>query len=117
MDGCNGDGTCIDSFALVSYLPEPLASFLDKLRQELVPECHAKAHVTVLPPRPIFCPPEDAWQELKQGLQDFPPFRLELADVRIFPVTQVIYLPVGRGHRELERLHTALNTGWFKLIE
>jgi len=29
----------INSFALVSYIPEPLAGFLDRLRQELVPNC------------------------------------------------------------------------------
>src|SRR5438132_7016901 len=104
MDGWDGERSCSNSFALVSYLPEPLGSFLDHLRRELAPECRAKAHVTVLPPRPIFCPREDAWVELKHGLQDFAPFRLELAEVRIFPVTRVIYLSVGVGHRELERM-------------
>ena len=43
----------INSFALVSYIPEPLAGFLDRLRQELVPNCFLRAHVTILPPRPI----------------------------------------------------------------
>jgi len=51
----------INSFALVSYIPEPLAGFLDRLRQELVPDCFLRAHVTILPPRPICSPPGEAW--------------------------------------------------------
>jgi 2'-5' RNA ligase len=117
MDGFNRGGSCINSFALVSYIPDPLGSFLDRLRQELAPQCHAKAHVTVLPPRPISGRPEDAWQELERGLQDFPPFRLELADIRIFPITDVVYLSVGVGYGELERMHNALNNGRFALAE
>jgi 2'-5' RNA ligase len=106
-----GDGTRINSFALVSYLPEPLAGFLDRLRNDLVRECHAKAHVTILPPRPILGPVEPAWEELKTGLQDFQPFRVELKNIEIFPISQVIYLSVGPGFAELERMHTAANTG------
>jgi 2'-5' RNA ligase len=117
MDGFNGAGSCINSFALVSYIPDPLGSFLDRLRQELAPQCHAKAHVTVLPPRPISGPPEDAWRELTRSLRDFPPFLLELADIQIFPVTDVVYLSVGLGHRELESMHSALNKGRFALAE
>ncbi len=111
MDGCMGEGILINSFALVSYLPEPLSGFLDGLRSDLVRECRAKAHVTLLPPRPLRASAEDAWQELKAGLQDFQPFRVELGDIEIFPVTQVIYLSVGRGRAQLERMHLTLNAG------
>ena len=111
MDGCNGYGIRVNSFALVSYLPEPLGGFLDRLRTDLVRECHAKAHVTVLPPRPIISSAEEAWQELKVGLQDFQPFRVELGDIEIFPVTQVIYLSVQQGFAELERMHYTVNAG------
>jgi 2'-5' RNA ligase len=117
MDGFNGAGSCINSFALVSYIPDPLGSFLDRLRQELAPQCHAKAHVTVLPPRPISGPPEVAWRELARSLQDFRPFLLELADIRIFPITDVVYLSVGVGYGELDRMHNALNNGRFALAE
>lgn len=117
MDGCNGQGTGINSFALVSYLPEPLGGFLDRLRSDLVQECRARAHVTVLPPRPLYHPVEDAWQELTQRLRDFRPFQVELAEIEIFPQTQVIYLSVGAGRAELERLHDALDTGLFAFDE
>jgi 2'-5' RNA ligase len=110
--GCsNGGGSPINSFALVSYLPEPLAGYLDRIRTDLVTECHAKAHVTVLPPRPLGCAIEEAWREILEGLQDFQPFRVELGQIEVFPVTQVVYLSVNAGHAELKHLHEALNTG------
>lgn len=117
MNGCNGAGIRVNSFALVSYLPEPLAGFLDRLRSDLVRECHAKAHVTVLPPRPILGPVEEAWQQFKVGLQDFQPFRVELGEIEIFPVTQVIYLSIKQGYGELERMHYALNSGHLRFEE
>ena len=117
MGSCKGEGTGINSFALVSYLPEPLSGFLDSLRAQLVRGCHSKAHLTLLPPRPIVAPTEEAWQELKRRLQDFPPFRVELLDVEVFPVTQVIYLSVGAGRPELEELHRVLNAGRLQFEE
>lgn len=111
MGCCNGEGSRINSFALVSYLPEPLAGFLDRLRHELVTDCEAKAHVTVLPPRPLLSSPDDVWREIVDGLHDFDPIRVELGHVEIFPVTQVLYLSVNAGHHELKRLHQALNKG------
>ena len=110
--GCGSGGdTGINSFALVSYLPDPLAGFLDRLRAELVPGCHSKAHVTLLPPRPLVCSPDVAWSEIEKRLQEVPPFRVELADIEVFPITQVIYLSVTVGNFELRRLHRLLNAG------
>jgi 2'-5' RNA ligase len=117
MDGCSGQGISVNSFALVSYLPEPVAGFFDSLRQELVSGCHAKAHVTVLPPRPLACAPEEAWEMLKENLQDFSPFQLELGEIQVFPITQVVYVSVSQGYRELERMHTALNRGQLQFVE
>jgi 2'-5' RNA ligase len=107
--GCNGGGPGVNSYALVSYIPDPLAAFLDRLRNDLVCECHAKAHVTVLPPRPLSCSIDDAWTQMQKSLQDFQPFRVELGEIQVFPVTDVIYLSVNTGHPELKKLHHALN--------
>jgi len=107
----DGQPARINCFALVSYLPEPLRAFLDKLRCDLVPECHAKAHVTILPPRPLAGTPEQAWGELRERLVEFAPFEIELGGVEIFPETQVIYIALARGARELRRMHAALNHG------
>lgn len=116
MSGCNGEGAGINSFALVSYLSPPLGEFLDRLRTDLVHECRAKAHVTILPPRPLVCSSEEAWRELSERLQDVAEFRVELGEVEVFPVTQVVYLSVLAGGLELKRLHSALDAGrlWFQ---
>jgi 2'-5' RNA ligase len=110
MGSCDGEGQ-VNSFALVSYIPQPLAGFLNRLRAELVQECHARAHVTVLPPRPLPCDADEAWRDLQSRLQDFQPFLVELGPIEIFPVTQVVYLSVLSGYAELKRLHSILNSG------
>ena len=118
MHGCNGAGNPVNSFALISYLPEPMARFLDSLRCELVPQCQARTHVTVLPPRPLNTGvAEDAWTDLNDLLDDFSPFRVELRDIEVFPCTNVIYLSVGAGYRDLETMHGALNRGPLKFAE
>jgi 2'-5' RNA ligase len=118
MNGCSGVGNAINSFALISYLPEPLAGFLNLLRCELVPRCQAKTHVTVLPPRPLAKGlPETAWRDLNDALETFPPFRVELTSIDVFPGTNVIYLSIGAGFRELERMHAALNQGALEFAE
>jgi 2'-5' RNA ligase len=118
MNGCNGAGIAINSFALISYLPDPLAGFLNSLRCELVPRCQARTHVTVLPPRPLAAGlPENAWNDLNAVLNTFPPFRVELNSIEIFEGTNVIYLSIGAGYRELEKMHTALNRGPLKFDE
>ena len=89
----------INSFALVSYIPEPLAGFLDELRQELVPNCFLRAHVTILPPRPISSSPEAAWETVRTLAPLFPPFEVEMTQVEVFPVSDVIYIGIGRGPR------------------
>src|SRR6185436_17790720 len=104
----DGQPARINCFALVSYLPEPLRAFLDKLRCDLVPECHAKAHVTILPPRPLAGTPAQAWGELRERVLEFPPFEIELGRVQIFQDNQVIYIALERGVRELRRMHDAL---------
>ncbi len=119
MEGSNGRETGINSFALVSYLSGAMAELLDEIRHDFAPESRAKAHVTILPPRPLVqfagkTPDEaaaEAMDELKVRLQEFPPFKVELGEIEIFEETQVIYVSVETGFAELERMHSALNTG------
>ncbi len=99
----------LNSFALVSYIPEPLAGFLDRLRCELVPNCFLRAHVTILPPRPIESPPEKAWTELRDSAYRLSPIDVELAAVEVFPVSDVIYISIGKGHDALKQTHAKLN--------
>jgi 2'-5' RNA ligase len=119
MDGSNGRETRINSFALVSYLPGELAELLDQIRHDFAPESRAKAHVTILPPRPLlkysgegpYQAAAEAMEQLRMGLQEFPPFKVDLGEIEIFEGTQVIYVSIQNGFAELERMHSALNTG------
>src|SRR5215831_5937126 len=100
----------INSFALVSYIPEPLAGFLDRLRQELVPNCFLRAHVTILPPRPLCRTSEEAWNLVRHLVPQFAPFEIGLTNVEVFPVSDVIYISIGPGSDSLKQMHDTLNS-------
>jgi len=99
----------INSYALVTYVPEPLAGFLDGLRQELVPNCFLRAHVTILPPRPLPGSPAVAWDVIRAIGCQFAAFDVELGGVDVFPVSDVIYVQCARGAEILDRMHTEMN--------
>lgn len=109
MTGCNGAG--INSFALVSYFSGPLSEYLTRLRRELVPDCEARAHLTVLPPRPVQGPVDEVVRGLAYGLQEFGPVYVELGGVEMFAESRVVYVSVAMGRVELERMHDVLNSG------
>ena len=100
----------LNQFALVIYIPDPLARFLDELRLELVAGCRPRAHVTVLPPRPLH-DVEAALKTVRSMSLEFPPFDIELGDVEVFPRTNVIYIGLRRGEGEMRAMHRAMNTG------
>jgi len=106
-----GGGRTLSQFALVSYLPDPLARFLDRLRLELTPDCNPRAHVTILPPRPLNGEIKVTIQELSEETRLFPPFEIVLGDIRVFPVSNVIYVSLLKGENELHALHENLNAG------
>jgi 2'-5' RNA ligase superfamily len=106
-----------DLYALVIYLPDPLGSFLDRLRLELAPGCNPHAHVSVLPPRHLPAAGEHALEQGRQTLAGFPPFEVGLGDIDVFPVTEVVYIRVEGGAAQLGRMHAALNRGHFQSEE
>jgi 2'-5' RNA ligase len=97
---------------LVIYIPDPLGKFLDDLRRELVPHYDPRAHVSVLPPRPLVV--ENDWEAARDQARSlaelWAPFKLEATGIRVFPVTDVIYLEVGAGGPELCRMHAAMDS-------
>ena len=101
----------LNVFALVIYIPGPLGSFLDDLRRKLVPGCNPRAHVSLLPPRPLVSDWAVASEQVRAVLNGSAPFEIELTRVEIFPVTDVIYLEVGGGAAELKQVHRAIDTG------
>ena len=106
-----------DLFALVGYIPEPLAHFLNCLRRELVPGCFLRAHVTVLPPRPCSTSPETACHQIQTASKWFQPFQVELGSVELFPVSDVIYLSIAKGEKELRQMHALMNCGGLRYQE
>ena len=108
-----GGGRTLSQFALVSYIPGSLAVFLDQLRLDLTPGCNPRAHLTVLPPRPIGINADlpAMIQELAEESRQSSPVEIVLGEIEVFPVTDVIYLSIARGERELHALHENLNSG------
>jgi 2'-5' RNA ligase len=94
----------------VIYIPDPLGLFLDDLRRELVPGCNPHAHVSVLPPRPLAVEWQVAGEQVRECAANWAPFEIVLERLRIFPVTNVIYLELGRGAEEMCRIHAAMNS-------
>ena len=110
-------GRSLNVFALVIYIPDPLGLFLDQLRRHLVPGCNPHAHVSVLPPRPLAVEWPMAGARVRDLAKDWAPFDIELAGIQVFPVTNVIYIELGRGAPELYRMHAASNSGVLKFPE
>jgi 2'-5' RNA ligase len=107
----NSGQDLVNNFALVTYLPDPLGKFLDDLRRELVPGCAPHAHVTILPPRPLSATPQVAIDTVRSLISEFAPFEIELGGVQVFPGTDVVYLSLGSGHKDLLHMHRVLNVG------
>jgi 2'-5' RNA ligase len=104
-------GERLNAFALVIYIADPLGEFLDDLRRELVPGYNPHAHVSVLPPRPLLADWRDASKQARSLTESWAPFDVELAEIGIFPVTNVVYLEVGKGSSDLKSMHRAMNQG------
>lgn len=107
----------LNVFALVVYIPDPLGRFLDDVRRELAPNYNPHAHVSVLPPRPLAVDWREASEQARAITEAWPPFDVHLGSVKRFPVTEVIYLELTAGGRELRRLHDALNSGHLSFEE
>jgi 2'-5' RNA ligase len=98
-------------YALVGYIPDPLGAFLNQLRRSLVEGSQLLSHVTLLPPRLLASPQKEIVEELGKRLEQVSAFEIEVGDVELFPVTEVIYLSIRRGKRQLAGIHTLLNGG------
>lgn len=101
----------INQYALVTYLPDELGAFLDTLRKDIVPQCNARSHISLLPPRAISQPPDMAESHIQSISFHSQPFVVKIASVSIFPLTSVIYLEIEAGFHQIESLHSSLNVG------
>lgn|SRR5574340_75487 len=99
----------LNQFALVVYIPDPLGRFLDELRLELAPDCNPRAHISVLPPRPLNHDWHEVCREARAVTERVAPFEVEAGGLALFPQTQVLYLEVKRGAQQFEQMHALLN--------
>ena len=106
---CSEDGQP-NCYALVTYVPGPLGSFLDRLRKELEPNGNGpRSHVTLLPPRPVQGTGEEALRLIETLYPSLPVFTIGIGDVNVFPVSNVVYLEIVSGREMLKVLHQFLN--------
>ena len=104
-------------FAVVIYVPDPLGRFLDGLRKELVPGCSMRAHVSVLPPRPLGADWRIAREQAHTLAEAWTPFEIEASSIEVFASTSVVYLQIGAGADDLHRMHDAMNIGALEFQE
>jgi hypothetical protein len=98
-------------YGLVAYINGTLGNFLYNLRQELVPSCRLRSHVSLLPPRLLAGDEQGAKQRIGEVAEQHAPFTVMLGELRVFPVTNVIYVELAYGRDELAAMHDDLNSG------
>jgi hypothetical protein len=106
-----GELQTLGHFALVSYIPDPFARFLDELRNELTPGCRPHAHVTVLPPRPLYDDLKAVVSQIEEQCRNVSPFRVKAGEIEVFESSHVVYLGIADGVNELKKLYRFLNQG------
>jgi 2'-5' RNA ligase len=117
MGSCSVPGEPINQYALVTYLPAELGHFLDQMRRDLVAQCTARSHLSLLPPRSLQVAPQQAESQIQHLSQTTQPFVVAIGDVCIFPKTSVVYLELTAGQNELARMHDALSQGALEFDE
>jgi 2'-5' RNA ligase len=98
-------------FALVCYVPDPLKSAIERLRESIPGRQLPPVHITVLPPRPLPLPVEEACSLVEAAACDFAAFEAELSELRRFPETDFLYLDIDRGSSHIRELHGRLSSG------
>jgi 2'-5' RNA ligase len=101
----------IDLFAVVAYVPDPLATFLHELRGAMPGLHNPRPHITILPPRPLRISPDAAAGRVAAVLDRQMPFEVELVRVCSFAETNIVYLDVGDGLSQLHAVHAELSDG------
>jgi 2'-5' RNA ligase len=98
-------------YALVAYVKSPAGEFVENLRRELHPDLpHLAAHLTILPPRPLFGTENAALQILERVCGQEEPFEVALGGMETFiPVTPTLYIRVESGADRMMALHRKLN--------
>jgi 2'-5' RNA ligase len=106
-------------YALVGYVGKPVADFVHELRRELQPEASdVPAHLTILPPRPLFGAESQAIELIDSVCSGVQPFDVSMGDVENFmPSTATVFIRVAHAAYRMRELHDRLNTGPLKYDE
>ncbi len=106
-------------YAVIAYLRSPVGIFVEELRRELHPaHTHADAHRTILPPRPLCGPEQQAVHLLAEAAKSIPRFEVTLGEVATFaPVTPTVFLRVARGAYRMRELRERLNRDALCFVE
>lgn len=99
----------LNSYAVVAYLNGSLASFVENLRREFTPGCSHRAHITILPPRPLQTGVAVAIEYCRDVLARQTDFEVRPVAVGLFDTTGVIKLSLESEDARLSELHKALN--------
>jgi 2'-5' RNA ligase len=108
--GYNFGSVVMPSYALVSYVRNPVGEFVEKLRRELHPTmAHMAAHLTILPPRELTGTEEAALEFLEEACGRVVPFRVDFGDAETFlPTTPTVFIEVKQGASRMSELHDQL---------
>jgi 2'-5' RNA ligase len=107
----------INQYALVAYIDGKLGDFLFHLRQEIVPTCKLRSHVSLLPPRPLQGTEADATQFLQDCARHQSAFQVTLGAIEVFPVTNVVYIAIADGLVNLQNTHSKMNASALQYAE
>lgn len=117
LEAPKGAAGRINQYALVAYINGRLGDFLLQLRQEIVPGCQLRSHVSILPPRPLTGQEEDAAAFVQESGRHQAGFGVDLGEIEIFPVTNVIYIAIAAGLGELHTMHGKFNGAGLQYTE
>ncbi|MBI2687476.1 MAG: 2'-5' RNA ligase family protein [Acidobacteria bacterium] len=107
----------MNQYALVAYIDGKLGEFLYRLRQEIVPACRLRSHVSILPPRPLAGSEADATALLRANSRHHAAFEVSLGAIEVFPITDVIYIDIAGGLTDLHEMHGMMNAEALRYAE
>lgn len=109
----------LPQYAIVAYLKDPVAEFVEQLRRDLHPaQAHLPAHVSILPPRLLGGSETDALELAEQICSAAQPFHAMLGDVEtFFPITPTVFIRVAHAAYRMRELHDRMNSGPFRAEE
>ena len=107
----------INSCAVVAYITDPVAAFINRLRQEVTLAARIKLTSRFFLPGLFTSTRVKPSSNARDIVGRFEAFEAQLGGVDLFEGTGVIKVNVTGGLAELRTLHDILNTGPFESVE